>query len=105
MIILLDTETCAVSDADTLTDLRVVTGIDDPSALADAIRAAGLGAMGPGDDDHVSVDIARLRTLARASATLDDWDERFDSMIAYADGKGWVSGDGTAVRAHVERSS
>ena len=103
MIILLDADTCSVTDADTLTDLRVVTGLDDASSLGRAARTAELGTVDPGDATYVSVDVERLRTLGRGSATLEDWDERFDAMIAYAGRKGWLSGDGGAVRAHVER--
>lgn len=104
MIILLEQGTCSVSEADTLTDLRVVTAIDDPAALGDAVRAAELGRTEPGETGHVFVDIERLRSLARSGATLDDWDERFDAMIAYAERKGWLNDSGSAVRAHVDGS-
>lgn len=103
MIILLDASTCTVSEADVLTDLRVVTGAAGPEALGRAVRGSGLGALAPGDGTHVLLDVDALRSLARTSATLEDWDGRFDAMIAYAGRQGWLSDDGRSVRAHVER--
>ncbi|MBW0103615.1 hypothetical protein [Pseudonocardia sp. KRD291] len=93
-----------MSEADTLTDLHVVTAIDDPAALEEAVCTARLGRTEPGETGHVFVDIERLRSLARTGAVRDDWDDRFDAMIAYAERKGWLDDTGNAARAHVDRS-
>lgn len=89
-----------VTEADVLTDLKVVTPLIGADLDA-AVRAAALG-RADASGAHVLIDIDRLRALARTTATLPDWDERFDAMIAYARRKGWVTEDGGAVRAHVD---
>lgn len=102
MIVHLETDGCTVSDGDNLTDLRIVTGIEDGSVLLRAAADAGFG-EGPGDATHAYLDVERLRALARPAGERADWDERFDAMIAYAQRKSWLSADGRAVRAHVDR--
>jgi hypothetical protein len=71
-------------------------GVDDPAA-ADALRAAGLGTVREG---HAWLSTAALRAAGDGSA---EWTQRFDRMIAYAVGQGWVSADGSEVQAHIER--
>jgi hypothetical protein len=86
---------------------------DQPPRLVDADRLDQLHAVSSGapqydelcqpgpDPDHVWVDVAALR--AQGIALVDDpsYPERFDAMIAYAQRKGWLDGDGTRVRAHI----
>jgi hypothetical protein len=69
--------------------------------LADRARQAGFGELL--DDGHLMVPIETIRRLA-AGLVGPGWLEDFAGMIAYATGKGWVSGDGTHVRAHLERT-
>lgn len=102
MIVHLAPHHCSVSDADTLTDLRVVTPLGDVAELRAAVQRTALGELDPDSASHVFVDVERLRALARESATLDDWDRRFDDMIAYAGRKGWLDVESGKVRAHVE---
>ncbi len=54
------------------------------------------------DGNHVMIPVATLRRLA-AGRVPEGWDADFDTMIDYARGKGWLSEDGEAVRAHLER--
>ena len=54
------------------------------------------------DGAHVMVPVATLRRLA-AGRVPEGWDADFDKMLDYARGQGWLSEDGTAVRAHLER--
>jgi hypothetical protein len=54
------------------------------------------------DGAHVMIPVATLRRLA-AGRVPDGWDADFDGMLAHARGKGWLSEDGDAVRAHLER--
>jgi hypothetical protein len=61
--------------------------------------AAALG--GPSIDDDVWVPVERVRSLA-AGHVDGEWDGAFSAMLEYADTKGWVSADGTAIRAHIE---
>lgn len=92
---------------------------DTPPQLTDVDRLDRLHAECPGeltdmmagslcrfDDDgaHVWLDIAAARAAGAAAADPGDWVDRYDAMIAYAVSKGWGDGNGTHVRAHVERT-
>ena len=63
----------------------------------EALARDGLGRV---QGDHALLDPAALRRLA-SGAVEADWPERFDGMVAYAAGKGWVADDGS-LQAHVE---
>ncbi|MCD2186177.1 hypothetical protein [Actinomycetospora soli] len=54
------------------------------------------------DGNHVMVPVETLRRLA-AGQVDEGWDHKFAGMLSYAQDKGWMSEDGTAVRAHLER--
>ncbi|HEY2190757.1 MAG TPA: hypothetical protein VGH76_00450 [Actinomycetospora sp.] len=54
------------------------------------------------DRAHVMIPVATLRRLA-AGRVPEGWDADFEKMLAYAKDKGWLSEDGRAVRAHLER--
>ncbi|NMO94150.1 hypothetical protein [Actinomycetospora sp. TBRC 11914] len=54
------------------------------------------------DGAHIMVPVATLRRLADGRVP-EGWDADFEKMLAYAREKGWLSEDGTAVRAHLER--
>ncbi|HEY2225770.1 hypothetical protein [Actinomycetospora sp.] len=54
------------------------------------------------DGAHVMIPVATLRRLA-AGRVPEGWDADFDGMLAYARTKGWLSEEGDAVRAHLER--
>jgi hypothetical protein len=90
--------TSRVREGENLTALSV--RVDDRATLD-----AALGSLGTVDGDHVWLDIAALRTGAEASLPADaveGWAAGFDGMIHYATRSGWVSDDGTNVRAHIE---
>jgi hypothetical protein len=70
--------------------------------LAAVVRRTGLGDVLP-DGEHLMVRIDAVRRMA-ADHVDPGWSADFDRMIAYAGGKGWLSEDGTHVRAHVERT-
>jgi len=74
--------------------------VDDRATLE-----AALGSLGSVDGDHVWLDLAALREGAEASLPADaveGWAAGFDGMIGYATKSGWVSDDGTKVRAHID---
>lgn len=62
--------------------------------------AAGLASIGGAllEDGHALVGVAWVRASSSAPA------EAIDGMLGHAGSKGWLSEDGTAIRAHVERS-
>lgn len=84
--------------------LTDVERLDRLHAVSEDPRAAQYDELcqpGP-DDEHVWIDVARLRAAGIAAADAPDFAERFDGMIAYAATKGWLDESGTRVRAHIE---
>jgi hypothetical protein len=103
MIVAITREHCRVEDADDCARLHVTAEeLDDDEAGA-ALQRADLGRAG--DAAHVWLTIDSLRTAAREAASIPDWDDRFDAMIAYARSKGWLDACGERVTAHVQRSA
>lgn len=70
--------------------------------FADTVRRTGLGEVSD-DGQHVLVRVDAVRRLA-AGRVGPGWEDDLAGMLGYARSKGWVSDDGTAVRAHVERA-
>ena len=88
-----------VVDVDDLKRLHVAVGAVTDEEADQALRAAGLGRL---DDGTAWLDAAALRAAAESKATLADWAAQWDRMVAFAQGKGWVSDDGATLQAHVE---
>jgi hypothetical protein len=88
--------TVSLEEADDFGRFHVVT--DAPEQLDNRLRAAGWGRR-PGDDAFVAIDALRA---AGAAASGDGWAEGFAKMLAFAESRGWVDDDGTAIQAHVE---
>lgn len=86
-----------VVDADDCTSLAVTTEL--PSDDTAAILAAD-GIAGATDEGAVWLDVDELRRRA-APGGAGGWAERYDAMIAYARGKGWLDDSGRLVRAHI----
>jgi hypothetical protein len=53
------------------------------------------------DVGRATLRITALRALADGRVS-EDWDQRFDEMIGFARGHGWVADDGTSLHAHCE---
>ena len=68
--------------------------------LAEIVRRQDLGEVLP-DGAHLMVPLETVRRMA-AGRVGPGWQQDFESMIAYAGRKGWLSDDGTRVRAHLE---
>jgi hypothetical protein len=73
----------------------------DHEDLAESVRQADLGELSAGDT-HLMVPVETIRRLA-AGRVGPSWEQDLAGMLAYATKKGWVSEDGTRVRAHLER--
>lgn len=69
--------------------------------LTDTVRRTGLGEVAAGGE-HVLVRVDAVRRLA-AGRVGPGWEDDLAGMLGYARSKGWLSDDGEAVRAHVER--
>jgi hypothetical protein len=88
-------------DPEDFTTLKLICeGRRDLTALKDA-----LGGLASVDEDgcHVWLAIEGLKTLAGHLASHADWIRGLEGMVGYARVNGWLSADGMAIRAHIER--
>ena len=92
-----------VVHVDDLTRLHLALGEVTDEEADECLRAEGLGRL-TGDDDAL-IDVAALRRAAEPHATLPDWGTRWDGMVEYARGKGWLTEDGAALQVHVESAA
>jgi len=76
-----------------------VRGGGDAGDLDRVLRASRVGSV-DGDGEAV-VAVEAVRRLAGAVAD-DAWEADFGAMLDYARSKGWMSEDGSSIRAHVE---
>lgn len=87
-----------VAEGDDLTTLSVRTVAAGRSRLMPDVTLAAAQVVT--DQRHAWLDVAQLRLLAGTRS--DEWHRRFGEMIAFAASRGWMSADGTRVRAHIE---
>ena len=87
-----------VTDVQNLNQLHVEFHAVGDSAAADALAAAGLGAV---EDGHAWLDIGALRAAGEHAGA---WNDRFEAMLRYARRNDWVDAGGTRVRAHIVRT-
>lgn len=92
-----------VSSVDDLKHLHLAVGALTTEEADEALRAAGIGRLA--DDDTAFLDVAGLRAAAESQASGTDWGQRYDEMVEYARGKGWVGDDGASLQAHVETAA
>jgi hypothetical protein len=91
-----------LADPEDFTTLKLICeGGGGLEALKNAL--AGLGSVDE-DGSHVWLAVDGLKTLAGRLASEADWIRRLDGMLGYAGLNGWLSEDGTAIRAHIERA-
>lgn len=98
MIVELTATTAVVTEADDCARLHVSTALAH-AEIDQALRTAGLGYL---DGSAARLDLGVLRARAREAATTGDWDSRWQAMVDYASGKGWLADDGSTVEAHIE---
>lgn len=96
-------ETITVHEADDCRRLSLSVAPGDEDRLDEVLGSSGLGHVI--DDEHVAVNLAALRRRARRHATVADWDERWNAMVAYAGEKGWLLHSGASVRVHCVRTT
>lgn len=101
MVVTLTTDGALVQDADDCRRLHVETALEG-AALRAAVEGTATGSVDA--EGAVWLDVAVLRSRARLAAAAADWPQRWAAMIAGAERAGWLSPDGRAVRAHVERT-
>lgn len=83
-------------DADDFTRFHIAADGD----RHDVLRVLGAEAR-PGRSHHLWWSIEAVRRLAPADRD-PSWDERFDAMMAWAAGHGWIDEAGTHVQVHIE---
>ena len=71
-----------------------------PGAVLLALAATGRAAE---EDDHVFIAVDAVRSWAlEAGVEVDEWEDGYRKMLAYAEAKGWMNSDATAIKAHIE---
>lgn len=88
----------ALRDVDDTTTFKVVAAL---SADVDRVLRAAEWGLVAGEDALISIEAVRRAASGQVS---DDWPDSFEAMLAYARRKGWLSADGAAIRAHIERA-
>jgi hypothetical protein len=88
-----------VEDQDDCTRLHVTTE-QSAESTDSALRADGLGHLA--DPATAQLSVAQLRARASVLGVAPDWPDRWEAMLDYARGKGWLSPDGSLVQGHVE---
>jgi hypothetical protein len=88
-----------VRDADNCRALDIRVRRADRPHVDQALRAAGLGSWDGGTEAELTV--AGLHAAASGGQIGSDWQHRWDDMVAYAAAKGWLTADGSGVRAHL----
>ena len=101
MLIALDPRTREhhLRDADDFTAFAVLVPTADDLPLTPEAVPDSLGRV-TADGAHVFVRRDAVRALAGPVADTEEWQAGFDAMLAYADRSGWLTPDGTAIRAH-----
>ena len=76
-----------------------VRGRGDAAMLDRALRSDDVGSID--GDGEAMVRVEAVRRLA-SGAVGETWNADFAAMLEYARSKGWLSDDGSSIRAHVE---
>ena len=88
-----------VVDVDNLTALHLALGEVTDDEAAEVLERSGLGRLQ--DADTAFLDVAALHAAAAPRATAADWQPQWDSMLATARSKGWLSEDGASLQVDV----
>jgi hypothetical protein len=85
----------ALDDPENFRAFKLVSATPDAAALAAAL--SGIGRI---DGAHAWIDETWLR--AKGADYGAGWEAEFDTMLAFAQSKGWV--ENGAIRAHIEQA-
>ncbi|BCW61582.1 hypothetical protein [Arthrobacter sp. StoSoilB22] len=88
----------ALDEPDDCTSFKVLLSEEARENLPGLLKTTAAGRMDK-EDVLVSVDWIRGECAGRIGM---GWNYRFANMLVYAAGKGWLSDDGSLVRAHIE---
>jgi hypothetical protein len=96
IVVTTDPDAVTLDQPDDFTSFAVLA----PVGTADDLDGR-LGPLGHYDGEHVWVDRGALAGLAGTRATDPEWSDGLTAMVDYARRRGFLSDDGTAIRAHV----
>lgn len=97
MYVSVSDQAITLEDPDDVRSFKLV--VSGSVELDRALRDGRWGRL-EGPEALISVDAVERAASGRVGA---DWADRFQGMVTYARDKGWLSRDGTEIRAHVER--
>ncbi len=97
MVIVVDGDSVRLDDPEDLKGFKVVVPSGDETTVTQALKSVGRLV----DRETAWIRAGAVRALAHGRVD-DDWDEEFEAMLGYAASKGWLSDDGSEIRAHVE---
>ena len=92
-----------VVHVDDLTSLHLALGEVTDEEASQALERSGLGRLQ--DAETAFLDAAALRAAAEPRATAPNWAQQWDTMVATARSKGWLSDDGAKLQVHVESAA
>ena len=102
MIVRLEADGAVVADADDCSAVHVQTTLD-PNGLRAALLHTGTGSVLADGAGEVVLDVAVLRSRAALVASVPDWAQRFDELIASSGER--LTDDGLGLRVPVEPPS
>ncbi|MFJ4208064.1 hypothetical protein ACIPY2_06335 [Paenarthrobacter sp. NPDC089675] len=88
----------ALDEPDDCTSFKVLLSEIARDNLSTLLNRASAGQL---DDEDVLVSVDWIRKECAGRIGMG-WNYRFANMLVYAAGKGWLSDDGSHVRAHIE---
>ncbi|TDL39621.1 hypothetical protein [Arthrobacter nitrophenolicus] len=88
----------ALDEPDDCNSFKVLLSERAREALPGLLESAAAGKL---DDSDVLVSVDWIKSQCAGRIGMG-WNYRFANMLVYAAGKGWLSDDGSHVRAHVE---
>ena len=92
-----------VTDVDDLTTLHLALGAVTDEEADRVLRDAGLGRLL--DAQTGVLDAAALRAAAEPQAGTEDWGERWDELVAEADGEGRLVDAGASLQVRIESAA
>jgi hypothetical protein len=97
MYVLVTPASVTLEDPDNFKQFHVAVegAVDDVGAT---LRRAGFGSMG---ENGALIAVEAIRAAA-AGRVDEGWSGGFEAMLDHARTKGWLTGNGAAIRAHVE---
>ena len=92
-----DPPTVSLEETEDCARFHLAVRGEDPGALGDVLAATDTGWLLEGQA-FIRVEAIRQLSVGKVGPRFD---EDFSGMLSYAKAKGWLSGDETAIQAHI----